>query len=52
MPSVVNISTTQTVVTNVIDDAKDAWDADNEEGESAEEKIARLGIKPETITLP
>jgi len=45
-------SQAQTVVTNVIDDAKDAWDADNEEGESAEEKIARLGIKPETITLP
>jgi len=45
-------SQAQTIVTNIIDDAKDAWDADNEEGESATEKIARLGIKPETITLP
>ena len=45
-------SQAQTIVTGVIDDAKDAWDANNEEGESAEEKIARLGIKPETITLP
>ena len=45
-------SQAQTVVTNIIDDAKDAWDADNEEGESAAEKIARLGSKPATITLP
>ena len=45
-------SQAQTVVTNVIDDAKDAWDADNEEGESAAEKIIRLGSKPTDITLP
>ena len=45
-------SQAQTVVTNIIDDAKDAWDADNEEGESAAEKILRIGNKPTTITLP
>lgn len=45
-------SQAQTIVTNIINDAQDTWDADNEEGESAAEKIARLGIKPETITLP
>ena len=45
-------SQAQTVVTNVIDDAKDAWDADNEEGESSAEKIIRLGSKPTDITLP
>ena len=42
----------QTIVTGVVDDAKDAWDADNVEGESAAEKILRLGQKPTTITLP
>ena len=42
----------QTLVTAVVDDAKDAWDADNVEGESSAEKIARLGSKPTTITLP
>ena len=45
-------SQAQTVVTNIIDDAKDAWDADNEEGESSAEKIRRLGSKPTDITLP
>ena len=42
----------QTIVTNIINDAKDAWDANNVDGESAEEKIIRLGAKPTTITLP
>ena len=45
-------SQAQTVVTNIVDDAKDAWDADNEEGESAAEKILRIGSKPTDITLP
>ena len=45
-------SQAQTIVTNIIDDAKDAWDADNEEGESSAEKIRRLGSKPTDITLP
>ena len=45
-------SEAQTIVTDIIDDAKDAWDADNEEGESSAEKILRLGPKPTDITLP
>ena len=42
----------QTIVTDIIDDAKDSWDADNVDGESSAEKIARLGNKPTDITLP
>ena len=42
----------QTLVTAVVDDAKDVWDADNVSEETAEEKIERLGPKPTTITLP
>ena len=42
----------QAVVKGVVDDAKDAWDADNVDGESADEKIARLGAKPTEPTLP
>ena len=41
----------QTIVTAQIDAAQDAWDADNVDGESADEKISRLGEKPEDITL-
>jgi len=41
----------QTIVTAVIDAAQDTWDADNVDGESADEKIARLGDKPADITL-
>ena len=50
--SVKTKSQAQTIVTGVIDDAKDAWDADNEDGESSAEKILRLGSKPTDITLP
>ena len=42
----------QTIVTGVVDDAKDAWDADNVDGESAADKKRRLGSKPTDITLP
>ena len=42
----------QVIVTAIVDAAKDAWDADNVEGESSDEKIARLGEKPTNITLP
>ena len=42
----------QTIVTDINDDAKDAWDANNVEGESSAEKITRLGSKPTAITLP
>ena len=42
----------QTIVTDIIDDAKDTWDGNNVEGESSAEKITRLGAKPTDITLP
>ena len=45
-------SQAQTIVTDVVDDAKDAWDDDNVDGESSAEKIARLGNKPTDRTLP
>ena len=41
----------QTIVTAIVDASQDAWDADNVEGESSAEKIARLGAKPTDITL-
>ena len=45
-------SQAQTLVTNAVNTAKDAWDDDNVDGESSAEKIARLGPKPTDITLP
>ena len=42
----------QAVVKGVVDDLKDTWDADNEDGESAAEKIIRIGQKPTEPTLP
>ena len=45
-------SEAQTIVTDIIDDAKDTWDNDNVDGESSAEKIRRLGAKPTDITLP
>ena len=45
-------SQAQTIVTGVIDDAQDAWDNDNVDGETSAEKIDRLGAKPTDITLP
>jgi hypothetical protein len=41
----------QTIVTAIVDAAQDAWDANNVEGESSDDKIARLGAKPADITL-
>ena len=41
----------QTIVTAAVDATQTAWDNDNVEGESSDEKIARLGSKPEDITL-
>jgi hypothetical protein len=41
----------QTIVTAIVDATQDAWDANNVDGESADEKIERLGIKPTDITL-
>ena len=41
----------QTIVTAIVDAAQDAWDANNVDGELADEKIERLGTKPTDITL-
>jgi len=41
----------QTIVTAIVDADKTAWDNNNVEGESADDKIARLGSKPTDITL-
>ena len=41
----------QTIVDAEVKKAQDAWDADNEDGESADEKIERIGAKPVDITL-
>jgi hypothetical protein len=41
----------QTIVTAIIDAAQDTWDNDNVDGESADEKIDRLGSKPTDVTL-
>ena len=45
-------SQAQTIVTDIVDDAKDAWDNDNVDGETSAEKLTRLGPKPTDITLP
>ena len=42
----------QTLVTAAVTLAQNAWDADNVDGESADEKIARLGAKPTAVTIP
>ena len=41
----------QAIVTTEGNAAKTAWDNDNVEGESSNEKIERLGERPEDITL-
>ena len=45
-------SEAQALVTAEVDAAKTAWDNDNVEGETAEQKEARIGPKPSDITLP
>ena len=42
----------QAIVDGVIQTAIDTWEADNVEGETAEEKITRLGPKPVKYALP
>jgi len=49
--TVKTLSEAQAIVTAQVDAAQDAWDADNVDGESADEKIERLGTKPTDITL-
>ena len=45
------VSEAQTIVSAEVTKAQDAWDADNVDGESADEKIDRIGDKPTDITL-
>ena len=42
----------QAIVDGEIEDAQDAWDADNVDGETSAQKIARLGAKPVKYNLP
>ena len=42
----------QTLVTAAVDAAKAAWDDNNVDGESSEDKIRRLSAKPTDITIP
>ena len=42
----------QAIVDGEIEDAQDALDANNVDGESSDEKIARLGAKPVKYNLP
>ena len=49
--TVKTLSEAQAIVTAQVDAAQDAWDANNVSGESADEKIERLGARPTDITL-
>ena len=49
--TVKTLSEAQTIVSAEVTKSQNAWDADNEDGESADEKIERLGPKPADITL-
>ena len=42
----------QAIVDGEIEDAQDEWDANNVDGETSAEKIARLGAKPVKYNLP
>ena len=42
----------QAIVDGEIEDAQDAWDANNVDGETSAQKIARLGAKPVKYNLP
>ena len=41
----------QAIVTTEVNASKTAWDNNNVEGESSDEKIERLGERPQDITL-
>ena len=45
-------SEAQTLVTAAVDADQTAWDNNNVEGESSQQKIDRIGPKPLDITLP
>ena len=45
-------SQAQTLVSAAVTLAQTAWTNDNVEGESADEKVVRIGAKPSAITIP
>jgi len=45
-------SEAQTLVSAAVTLAQTAWTNDNVEGESADEKVVRIGAKPSAITIP
>ena len=45
-------SQAQTIVDTKIEEAQTAWDNNNVEGETSDEKISRLGSKPVKYNLP
>ena len=45
------LSEAQTIVSAEVTSAQNAWDSNNVEGESADEKNERLGDRPADITL-
>ncbi len=49
--AVKTLSEAQTIVDAAVTTAQNAWDANNVSGESADEKIERIGSKPTDITL-
>ena len=49
--TVKTLSEAQDIVTAEVTSAQNAWDADNVEGETAEQKNDRLGDRPADITL-
>ena len=42
----------QAIVDTQVTNAQNAWDADNVDGESADEKIDRIGSKPTDTKIP
>ena len=49
--TVKTLSEAQTIVSAEVTSAQNAWDSNNVEGESADEKNDRLGARPADITL-
>ena len=49
--TVKTLSEAQTIVSAEVTSAQNAWDSNNVEGESADEKNDRLGERPADITL-
>jgi hypothetical protein len=49
--SVKTLAEAQAIVNAEVANAQNAWDADNVDGETAEQKIERIGSRPADITL-